>query len=153
MKVIIWTKPDGSVSFTYPLEALQAGETEAQYLDRIAAKVKANGAVPADWIRMANMDTIDLPQDRQFRDAWAWSGLTMIHDIAKAKTIHQARLDAKNDEKLRKLHLETVKAEGNPAKLAQANADLQAARAGANALQGQIQASQTIAALKAILPL
>lgn len=66
---IVWRRPDGGVSITTPAEAM-GDETEIEYLDRIAKKAQADGAIPEDWVRMNNIDAADIPTDRSFRDAW-----------------------------------------------------------------------------------
>jgi hypothetical protein len=68
-KRVVWIRPDGGVSITTPVETM-GDETETEYLDRIANKVKADGAIPIDWARVDNIDVADIPTDRSMRNAW-----------------------------------------------------------------------------------
>lgn len=105
MKRIIWKRPDGGVSITVPCEELLEKETEKEYLDRIAAKLRekhpdANGnlspTIPDSWVRVADLPEENIPTDRSFRDAWTWTTPEPVVDIdfEKAREITKNRLRA-----------------------------------------------------------
>ena len=100
MKRIIWKRLDGGVSITTPCEQMLESETEQEYLDRIAAKLRekhpdANGnlssAIPDDWVRVADLPEGNIPSDHTFYDAWTWTTKLDV-DFPKAKEITKDRL-------------------------------------------------------------
>ena len=105
MKRIIWKRPDGGVSITIPCEQMSESETEQEYLDRIAAKLRekhpdANGnlspAIPDDYVRVADIPEENISADRTFRNAWTWTTPEPVIDIdfPKAREITKNRLRA-----------------------------------------------------------
>jgi hypothetical protein len=75
VKVIVWRAPDGTLKITVPVDPPQEGETEAGYLDRIAARAQA--AIPdlADHERVGEVEHTSLP-DRSRRANWRWNVAT-----------------------------------------------------------------------------
>lgn len=55
MKRIVWKMPDGSTRYTTPSAEMLTGETEDQYLDRIAVRTKAQVPDLANAVRMPNI--------------------------------------------------------------------------------------------------
>lgn len=151
-KVIVWSRPDGGMSFTVPVEQAGPGETEVAWLNRIAAKAQADGAIPPAWVRAADVDDSTLPNNRAFRNAWQWGGAAVNHSVAIAKTLLRDRLDDRFDTVFRKLHVERLKAEGDVAAVAALDADLAAKRTLRASVRAQITAANTIAELRAINP-
>jgi len=92
MKSMVWVRPDGAVSVSYLSETLRARETETQFYNRIAKKMKDDGAIPLTWFRAAEIEPSLLPSDRKFRDAWKWTGNAIEVDLPKAKTLCLSRL-------------------------------------------------------------
>jgi len=65
MKVRIIYKSDGSVGVIYPaLKSKRGDETEEQWLKRVFDK-----ATPED-VEYEDVEDSEIPQDREFRDAW-----------------------------------------------------------------------------------
>lgn len=122
MKKIIWKRPDGGVSITVPCEPMSESETEQEYLDRIAAKLRekhpdANGnlspSIPAAWVRVADIPEGNIPADRTFRNAWTWTTPEPVVDIdmAKAKEITKNRLRAERKPLLEALDVQVMRAQ------------------------------------------
>lgn len=68
MKVIVWQNPDGSLAITVPCLPPNEGETETEWLDRIAAKSVVPGA-----IKLPYMDHTALPTE--YPDCWHYEGV------------------------------------------------------------------------------
>lgn len=151
-KVIVWTRPDGGVSVTIPVDSQGAGETEQAWLNRIAAKAQADGAIPAGWTRAGDVDASSLPSSRQFRNSWQWSGSNIVQDLTKAKTVLRDRLEEKFTTVFKRLQVERLKAEGDVPAVAAIDADLTAKRTLRASVRAQIDAASTLAELRAINP-
>lgn len=130
MKRIAYRRPDGGLSIVIPVEggrlarsvtidgetmkaappvpvSLMCGnwpkvgataewaETEDEFATRIAEK-----DVPAGALDVAIIEADSLPADRTFRDAWALSGGTVGHDMAKAREIAHAMRRAQRAEEM-----------------------------------------------------
>lgn len=90
---IVWKMPDGSVAITTPAAPKLSDETDAQYLDRIAAKTKAGNPDLAAAERMPDIDHTELP-DRAFRNCWKHNGSLAIDvDLAKEQVIAEVRAE------------------------------------------------------------
>jgi len=79
-KVIMWKKPDGTLSMVHPAPNGQGqGESESDWLDRVAAKSKPDPAATR-----TDIEKTDLPS-RYFRASWGEaSGLPAV-DMPKAR--------------------------------------------------------------------
>lgn len=108
MKRIVWKMPDGSIRISIPLEPFLENESEQEYLDRIADKVKPDPLA----IRVADLPEENMPADRSFREAWTWTTPDPVIDIdfAKAKEITKNRLRMEREPLLKKLDIEFQKA-------------------------------------------
>jgi hypothetical protein len=104
MKRIIWQMPDGSISITVPCSPVREGESEQEYLDRVASRCKPVGAT-----RIADVEKSEIPSDRDFRNAWCWNG-KVDHDITKAAEIHLNRIRVERNARLQELDIEYFKA-------------------------------------------
>jgi hypothetical protein len=85
---IVWTRHDGGVSITWPVEEPRPGEDAAAYLARIAEQV-----VPRDC-SYALLARSAVPADRTFRDAFTFDGQALAIDMPKAREIHRHRIRA-----------------------------------------------------------
>lgn len=83
-KRLVWKKPDGSIAFTVPVEPARAGESEAAYLDRIAARCLASDPGLAGATRLPDHDHADLAAlGFMKQNAWAWDGAAVKVNAAK----------------------------------------------------------------------
>ncbi len=91
---IVWTLADGSTAITHPMESPRAGETEAQMLDRLAAKALAECEVLVGATRRTNVDHAALPS-RAFRSCWRFnSGAVQINvNLARTQKINEIRAE------------------------------------------------------------
>lgn len=109
MKRIVFKNPDGSCGVVVPapkhLATLMKDNTEDEALGIIAEK-----AVP-DGLGHRICTTADLPQDRDFRDAWTDDNDTDTVDVdmPKARVMHMDNIRSKRDEKLKELDIETLR--------------------------------------------
>lgn len=103
---IIWKKPDGGIAVTHLT-------SEAESIEHEALKLKERGDIPPDW-EIAATD-IDLPTDREFRAAWAWTTdkPSIDIDITKAKGVTKDRLRRERQPLLEQLDLDFMKAMEN----------------------------------------
>ena len=99
MKRIVLQKPDGSILVVTPAADVVEGETETEYLDRIAARTLA--AVPsfAGCVRLADVELSDIP-GRRFREAWRQVGGGIGVDLPSARSIVMADLRAERNRRL-----------------------------------------------------
>lgn len=123
---IIWKKPDGGVAVTYMTDegievmlakALQDGivtEDEAQSINAAchahADQLLARGDVPSDWAVAAV--NIDLPESREWREAWTWTTEEPVIDICPARAVEvtKQRLRAERSPLLAALDVEFMRA-------------------------------------------
>jgi len=54
---------------------MQEGETEEEYLDRIAAKHS-----PKNATRLPDVDQAKLPKDPRFMNCWRWNGAVVVEE-------------------------------------------------------------------------
>lgn len=96
MNVIAYTAADGSLRVVVPMaKEKKADENEADFVARIRAK-----DVPSDATDVVELNRSEIPQDREFRNAWKRGAATEIEvDLEKAKTIQEQRI---HNAKLRK---------------------------------------------------
>lgn len=112
-KRIVWQNPDGSIALTTPCAPTVAGESEADYLARVATRTKSELVAAgymspkAQWVGVVDGE-VHRTADRYFRNAWAWTGAVSI-DMPKARDIHMGRIRAARDAELAKLDIEQLK--------------------------------------------
>lgn len=139
MKRIIYTRPDGGTSIIVP--STDSGLS----IEELAAK-----DVPAG-LSYEIVDTVDIPNDRTFRDAWFHDTTPAPQkigvDLAKAQAISHDKRRAKRTAEFAPLDVQAT----IPAKAAQAEAARQAIRDKHDAIQIEIDAAADADALKAIL--
>lgn len=100
-KRIVFTRADGCVSIVVPApKARRAGESEEDFLSRVAAR-----AVPAGTADAAVCDLADIPADRTYRGAWKLAGDGLDVDMPKAREIHMGRIRAARDAELLRLDI------------------------------------------------
>lgn len=96
-KVIVWQKPDGSIAITYPVYSTQLpGETEDDFLDRIATQAQEVG-----YIRKPNVQEASLPQDHEFFDQWRMPGGAVIEDATEVRNERWRRVQVERDKRLK----------------------------------------------------
>lgn len=88
MKIAVFKKPDGSLSYRTPVWPMLEKETEAEYFDRTEARERQAGSVLPDWVRVTIIDTADLPQHHGFRNAMTYDG-SIKADMGKARELHR----------------------------------------------------------------
>lgn len=108
-KVIVYTRPNGSVSVCYPIISKDdpKGFTEEQALARALKK-----DIPPEAINVQVVDKSVIPNDRTFRDAWKQDGKSVHVDMPKARNIHMAAIRRKREGALAKLDVAFSRASG-----------------------------------------
>lgn len=132
---IIYSTDDGGVAVIVP--SPDCGLT----IEEIAAK-----DVPPD-VEYEIVDTEEIPTDRTFRNAWEKSGVSVAHNMGKAKIIAHDVRRAKRAAEFAPLDIEAT----IPAKANQAEAARQAIRDKYAVMQEQIDAAQTVEQLKELI--
>lgn len=127
---IIYQNTDGGISIITPTGSIKDCIKDVPGLTEYEI-------VPADSI----------PPDRTFRNAWEKSGNTIQHNLTKCKAISHDKRRAKRAAEFAPLDAAAT----IPARAAQAEADRQAIRDKYAAIQIEIDACATPAALKAII--
>jgi hypothetical protein len=141
-KRILYTNTAGGLSVIIPAPADQRpGESEADFLARVAAQAVPDGAA------FDIVDAAVLP-DRTFRNAWRKQGADITHDIPAAREIAHEKRRAARAAEFAPLDIDAT----IPAKAQQAEAKRQALRNKYDAMQVAMDAAQDVAALKALLP-
>ena len=78
-KHIVHTRPDGGLSITTPGEGVDMVEVLAR--------------IPDGNINVREIDSRDIPGDREFRNAWSDDGANLTVDMVKARVIQKERID------------------------------------------------------------
>lgn len=133
MKRLIYTQPDGTVAIVIP-----TGETTIEHI--------IENDLPKG-VAFEIVDTVTIPADRTFRNAWVKDSKTVKTDISKVKLIAHDRRRAKRAKELAPLDVEAT----IPAKANQAEAARQVIRDKHAVLQTAIDNATTEAALKQLL--
>lgn len=116
MKKIIYTKPDGTVSVVYPaakkdVEKTCGPMTDDEYNRYIKEQIYSR-SIPKDATNIREIDDTDLPQSREFRNAWVDVTPESRIDICctKAKEIKLQKLRQTRNKKLTELDVDFIKA-------------------------------------------
>lgn len=91
MTNIVWKRPDGGVSVTHLTpESIEAGVIPEEH----AKELQKRGDIPTEYERVAI--EIELPPNRDWREAWTWTTPDPVIDICpvKAAAITKDRLRA-----------------------------------------------------------
>jgi hypothetical protein len=77
MKRIVWQRSDGSIEISTPAAPMLKGETEDQYLDRVAARIRvkrvAAGLMSEDTVEAGRISPADFAAlDRAAHASWRW---------------------------------------------------------------------------------
>lgn len=96
---IVWKRPDGGISVTHLTSESDSSTDHAKAL-------QDRGDIPEDWIWVA--EDIELPTDRNFRDAWGWETELPVIDINKegAINITKNRLRNERESKFKELDIQ-----------------------------------------------
>lgn len=98
MKKIIYTRPeDGGLSVIIPapkeaLEKVLGTLSPEEYAAHVLEK-----SVPEDAINIREVEDIDIPEDREFRNAWEVDADQIVINLIKAKDINLGRLRKERD--------------------------------------------------------
>ncbi len=110
MKVRIYQPASGPAQVVIPNPRLRAeGESEDEFIARIALHAEAASPVLAAIGDRADVDVSALPPDRDFRDAWRLSGGAPRVDMTAAREIHRTKLRAARAPKLAELDAEYIR--------------------------------------------
>lgn len=99
--IVSHNQDTGVARLTYPCAPMLNGESEQDYLTRIAEK-DVNG----EWVAIRKNS---LPEDNYFRNAWVLTGGQVSVDMGKARNIHMNAIRKARDEALKLLDIETLK--------------------------------------------
>lgn len=106
MKVIISDNQAGGIRVDYPTpqkirEIMASGLSESEAISEIVGKLNRVNPVV--------IESTDLPGDRDFRNAWVKSGVSVSVDMPKARVIHMGRIREVRDSELKRLDQESLK--------------------------------------------
>ena len=161
MKLLTFRKPDGGVSLFTVTSVPGDERTEAEILDAEEVDLRApkvNGAggksqiVPDDWVREADTDPAEVPQDRSFRNAWEPQAGKVEVSMTKAREIHKNRLREIRAPKLAALDVEYQRADEQGDAVAKAAIAAQKQALRDVTADPAIDAAKTPEELKAVLP-
>lgn len=127
MRKIIYTRPDGGMSFVTPI--INTLPTVESITDE-QAEQRAWNRLPAYAINPQFVPPTAIPSDRTFRDAWTAMGSSVAVDMIKAREIHKHTLRKMRAPKLADLDVAYMKADedGNAVLKAQISAKKTALR-------------------------
>jgi hypothetical protein len=106
-KRIIFTRPVGGVSVVIPCRCI--GE---DHLSEDQLVARAWNRLPQEAVNPTVIFTADLPQDRDFRNAWEHGGDKVRVNMDRAREIYFGRIRKARDAALMALDIETIKASG-----------------------------------------
>lgn len=124
-----------------------------QYLGRVAQRrLELDGLTLVGWRRITAQEHAMFERDRTYRDAMADDGVTLSHDMTKARELHRAFIRHQNGDRFMTLDREWVdaSASGDTAKAQQIAAQRDALRNFVN--DPRIDAAQTLDELKVVVP-
>lgn len=111
-KRLIYTNADGGVSIVVPNpHAQRDGESDADFLARLAAREIANGAA-ASAADFAVVEGDPRPSSRAFRNAWKWDGAAIKVNMPAARGIHMDRIREIRNARLDALDKDWSRAKG-----------------------------------------
>jgi hypothetical protein len=90
-KRIIWTKPSGEVVVTVPCAPMLEGETEQEYLDRVAARAQAADPTLADCTRAATVENASVPA-RRWRAGWRVAAGAVVASLPACRLVRLVEL-------------------------------------------------------------
>lgn len=110
-KLIVWRRTDGGIEITYPCDRVQDGESEQNYLDRIAERFANSHPQHSNYTRLSDVTPVELPTDRDFRNAWSHEDGKGIHvHFDKAREITKCRLRQERKPLLEELDVRFIRA-------------------------------------------
>jgi hypothetical protein len=109
MKKFIYTNADGSLSLVVAskkesIENILGPLTDAEYEAHIVEK-----SVPSDRSNVQFINDDDIPQDKEFRNAWIQNGNKIDFDLEKARIIQLQRIREAREPKLRELDIDYMR--------------------------------------------
>lgn len=108
MYKIIYTRVDGGVSIVH---AVPKEELPLTFLTEEAYKQFVwERSVPSDAINPVEIQTDNIPSNKEFRYAWKQDGNNITYDLEKAKTIQVERTELAINSALQSLNAELIEA-------------------------------------------
>lgn len=160
MKQILIRLSDGRLAYTRPCAEPLEGESETDYLQRVAERtiaVAARDGVPgfdgAELVAFVDDEAIpDDPVLRKYRDAWDWQDTTptMDIDLQRARAVALEHLRQKRNAELSRLDVDEMKHAGDAQRVAQVRARKQALRDMPITVAPDLEKAQTLEALEAV---
>lgn len=99
-KIIVWENGDGTIAITHPLEPMLDGETETDYLDRIAAKLQTEIPDQFAALEYETVESTNMPPSRRFRAAWRLGENAVATDVPLAKALLKDAVRSERDTRL-----------------------------------------------------
>lgn len=108
MKRHVYTNGDGSVAIVTPapkveLEKILGPMSDAQYEAHVLSR-----SIPPDAINVTPIEDVDIPSDREFRDAWKQNNNKVDFDLPKAQNIQLERIRKAREPKFAELDAEFI---------------------------------------------
>lgn len=110
MNRIIYSKPDGTITIVTPIvkssiEKVLGPLTDEQYADHVISR-----SIPSDAINVRYIEDSDIPESREFRDAWTDITADSKIDICleKAKEVKLKEMRLKRDKLLEEVDKEFI---------------------------------------------
>lgn len=130
MKKIIYTRPDGGISIVIPAPKEAIETVLGPMSQRIYEKHVKERSIPKDAIKVRDIEDIDIPSSREFRNAWADTepGDQIDINVTKAKDIQLEKIRRDRDKALEALDKEMIIALGKGEDVAPIEAKKQALR-------------------------
>lgn len=93
-KLIVFSAVNGEVHIYMPVMQQEDGESETDYLARVAARTLQSDPKLAGCVREADVEVADLPP-RRWRNAWRHAGGMLLVVLASARLIRRQELSAR----------------------------------------------------------
>jgi len=131
------------------LERLFGALTEEAYRQHVLER-----SIPEGAVNLKEISAEDLPESRDFRNAWEMQEDKIVHNMEKARDIHLGRIREERNKKLTQLDTEWLKAssQNNKDKVAKVEAEKQILRDLPASISPALEACDNVEDLKKVMP-
>lgn len=151
MENIVWKRADGGISITHCVDGVNADEEAKKLKEQSEVLYKNHGIKDVYYDSEIIAMNVDVPEDREFRNAWTFTGKKLKVDMKLARELHIGRIRQKRNEALTELDKETMAAISDKEELAKVEKKKQALRDSMDKIESLCDAAETVDELRAVV--